>query len=110
MNRTAAPGERKMGLLQAVSLAVGTMIGASIFSIFAGGGGLSFLGLFVALGVFLLLLRYQWRTAPEALWTTADPAGQPAGGRDLFPAHPPSVAPPPRGPLTVRGGAVILEA
>jgi hypothetical protein len=60
----------KMGLWGAVAIAVGTMIGASIFSVF--GLGARIAGHNLPL-VFVLLMRYEWqtdRTAFYATWAT----------------------------------------
>ncbi|WP_305802856.1 hypothetical protein [Thiolapillus sp.] len=67
---------RKIGLLQATSIAVGTMIGASIFSIFGLGATIAGHNLplvFVASGIVALLVAYSYAIMGAKIISNAGP-------------------------------------
>jgi amino acid transporter len=75
MNEPPA-GTRKMGLWAAVAIAVGTMIGASIFSIFGLGAQIAGKNLpeaFVLSGVFALIVAYSYAKLSGSIVSNAGP-------------------------------------
>jgi len=73
---TASAATKKMGLWQVVALAVGTMVGASIFSIFGLGARLAGPNLplvFVLSGIVALLVAYSYATLGSRIISDAGP-------------------------------------
>lgn len=70
------PQSKKIGLLEAVAMAVGTMIGASIFSIFGVGAKIAGDNLpeaFILSGVFALLVAYSYAKLGSKITSNAGP-------------------------------------
>ncbi|HHM05144.1 MAG TPA: hypothetical protein ENJ19_05305, partial [Gammaproteobacteria bacterium] len=61
--------EKTIGLWQAIAIAVGSMIGASIFSIFGLGFDLNGIAAITS-AVFVVLMIYQWNTNRSAFYAT----------------------------------------
>ena len=73
---SALPNDKKMGLWQVVALAVGTMVGASIFSIFGLGARLAGPNLplvFVLSGIIALLVAYSYAKLGSRIISDAGP-------------------------------------
>jgi len=71
-----ARGSKKIGLLEAVAMAVGTMIGASIFSIFGVGAQIARQNLpeaFVVSGLFALIVGYSYAKMGARIVSNAGP-------------------------------------
>jgi amino acid transporter len=86
-DRTSSITNRKISLAEAVAMAVGTMIGASIFSIFGVGAGIAGRNLplsFALSGLYALIVAYSYACLSRSIVSNAGPiafiiSGCPAG-------------------------------
>ncbi len=78
MQEQKSGGSGKMGLWQAVSMAVGTMIGASIFSIFGVGAQIAKQDLpeaFLLSGIYAFIVAYSYAVLSKKIISNAGPIG-----------------------------------